>query len=317
VPTRVINQQINTNDVGGMIEYVLLGDALVRATPLILAGLAVAIAFRAGVLNIGAEGQLLVGAAASAAVSVSAAAIGIAVIPLALVAGAFAGALWAGIAAELRRRFHVLEIISTIMLNFIALHMVSFMVRGPLQEPSRIYPQTESLPLAAQLPIIAPGTRLHLGFLIAIAIACVLAWVFRSTAAGFRIRAVGSSRSAAATAGMINVDRTTYRVFLISGSLAGLAGAVEVSGVTFALYENISPGYGYTAIAVALIAGLSPARVIASGIFFGILETGAGALQRDFGIPSSTALVTEALLILLAIGLASIRGRATHPFAGR
>lgn len=298
-----------------MTEYVLIGDALVRATPLILAGLAVAIAFRAGVLNIGAEGQLLAGAAASAAVGVKAGALGIAVIPLALLAGVAAGAIWAGIAAELKKRFHVLEIISTIMLNFIAIHLVSYLVRGPLQEPTRIYPQTESLPLTAQLPLIAPGTRLHLGFLISIAIACVLAWMIRYTAAGFRIRAVGYSRTAAASAGMIDVGRTSYRVFLLSGALAGLAGAVEVSGVTFALYENISPGYGYTAIAVALIARLNPLGVIVSGIFFGILETGASALQRDFGIPSSTALVTEALLILLVIGIGSLRGRTIFPFS--
>ena len=298
-----------------MTEYVLIGDALVRATPLILAGLAVAIAFRAGVLNIGAEGQLLAGAAASAAVGVKAGALGVAVIPLALLAGVAAGAIWAGIAAELKKRFHVLEIISTIMLNFIAIHLVSYLVRGPLQEPTRIYPQTESLPLSAQLPVIAPGTRLHLGFLLSILIACALAWMIRNTAAGFRIRAVGYSRTAAASAGMIDVGRTSYRVFLLSGALAGLAGAVEVSGVTFALYENISPGYGYTAIAVALIARLNPIGVIASGIFFGILETGASALQRDFGIPSSIALVTEALLILLVIGIGSLRGRTLFPMA--
>lgn len=298
-----------------MTEYVLIADALVRATPLILAGLAVAIAFRAGVLNIGAEGQLLAGAAASAAVGVKAGALGLAVIPVTLLAGVAAGAIWAGIAAELKKRFHVLEIISTIMLNFIAIHLVSYLVRGPLQEPARIYPQTESLPLSAQLPVIAPGTRLHLGFLLSILIACALAWMIRNTAAGFRIRAVGYSRTAAASAGMIDVGRTSYRVFLLSGALAGLAGAVEVSGVTFALYENISPGYGYTAIAVALIARLNPIGVIVSGIFFGILETGASALQRDFGIPSSTALVTEALLILLVIGIGSLRGRTLFPMA--
>lgn len=299
-----------------MIEYVLIADALVRATPLILAGLAVALAFRAGVLNIGAEGQLLVGAAAAAAVSVKAASIGPLIIPLALLTGAVAGAMWAGIAAMLKNRFQVLEIISTIMLNFIALHLVSYLVRGPLQEPTRIYPQTESLSLAAQLPIIAPGTRLHLGFVIAIVIACVLAWALQYTATGFRIRAVGYNRHAAASAGMIDVKQTTYRVFLLSGALAGLAGAVEVSGVTFALYENISPGYGYTAIAVALIARLNPVWIIASGIFFGVLETGASALQRDYGIPSSTALVTEAILILLVIGVGSIRrGRTLFPVA--
>lgn len=294
-----------------MSEYVLFGDALVRSTPLILTGLAVALAFRAGIFNIGAEGQFLVGAAASTALGVRwGPSIGAAIIPLALLASMAAGAVWAGIAAELKRRFHVLEIISTIMLNFIAIHLISFLVRGPLQEPTHIYPQTTSIPLTAQLPVIAPGTRLHLGFLLTIAIACALAWLLRHTAAGFRIRATGAGPTAAASAGMIDVAKVSRRVFLLSGSLAGLAGGIEVSGVTFALYENISPGYGYTAIAVALIAGLSPVGVIVSGIFFGVLETGATGLQRDFGIPAATATVIEALLVLLALALNQLRG--TH-----
>ncbi len=296
-----------------MIQYVLLGDAMVRATPLILTGLAVALAFRAGVFNIGAEGQLLVGAAASAAVGTKLGAIpGVISIPLLLLAGAVAGGIWAGIAAELRRRFAVLEIISTIMLNFIAIHAVAFLVRGPLQEPTGIYPQTESLSDILQLPVIATGTRLHLGFVIAVVLACVLAWTFRYTTMGFRVKAVGASRRAAASAGNINVERTSYRVFLLSGTLAGLAGSIEVSGVTFALYENISPGYGYTAIAVALIAGLRPLAVVGSGIFFGILETSATALQREFGVPSSTASVIEALLILVVLGIGQSR-RASLP----
>jgi len=297
-------------------EYVFIGDSLVRATPLILAGLAVALAFRAGVFNIGAEGQLLVGAAAATAFAVMwGEMFGFLSIPIALLIGSGAGAIWAGIAAELRRRFRVLEIISTIMLNFVALHLISFLVRGPLQEPTRIYPQTESIPVAVQLPIIAPNTRLHLGFLLAVATACVLSWAFRHTAMGFRVRATGANRQAAASAGMIDVERTSYGVFLLSGAIAGLAGAVEVSGVTFALYENISPGYGYTAIAVALIAALSPLGVIGSGIFFGFLETGATALQREYGIPASTAAVTEAILILAVLAVSQMKERRLLPFA--
>lgn len=299
-----------------MVELALLADALVRATPLILAGLAVALAFKGGVFNIGAEGQLLVGAASSTAISLawSGELGGFVVIPAAF-AGAAAGALWAAIAAELKRRFHVLEIISTIMLNFIAIHLVSFLIRGPLQEPTHIYPQTESIQAAGRLPIILPGTRLHLGFAVAIVIALVLAWFFRRTASGFRIRAIGASPSAARSAGRIHVERASFMVFLVSGALAGLAGSIEVSGVTFALYDNLSPGYGYTAIAVALIAALSPLGVIGSGIFFGILETGAVALQREFAIPSSIASVAEAALILTVLSFAAYRGRTVFGFA--
>jgi simple sugar transport system permease protein len=295
-------------------ELALVADALVRATPLIIAGLAVAFAFRGGVFNIGAEGQLLVGTVAATAVTLaSSGSIGRFSVVLAVVAGALAGAAWAWIAAELKRRFHVLEIISTIMLNFIAIHLVSFLVRGPLQEPARIYPQTETFIKSGRLPILVPGTRLHLGFALAILLAVTLAWVFNHTAFGFRVRATGASPAAAHIAGLIDTDKTSLAVFLISGALAGIAGSVEVSGVTFALYENLSPGYGYTAIAVALIAGLNPTGIIASGMFFGILETGASALQREFAVPSSLASVVEAALIIGALTIAAVRGR--HPIA--
>ena len=291
-------------------ELALIADALVRATPLIIAGLAVAFAFRGGVFNIGAEGQLLVGATAATAVTLaSQESLGRLSVVLALIAGAIAGAAWAWIAAELKRRFNVLEIISTIMLNFIAIHLVSFLVRGPLQEPTRIYPQTETFIRSGRLPLLIPGTRLHMGFAIAIVLAATLGWIFRRTAFGFRVRATGASPVAAKVAGLIDIDRTSLFVFLVSGALAGIAGSVEVSGVTFALYENLSPGYGYTAIAVALIAGLNPAGIIASGIFFGVLETGASALQREFAVPSSLASVVEATLIVAVLTIAAMRGR--------
>lgn len=287
----------------------LIGDMLVRATPLILTGLAVAFAFQAGILNIGAEGQLLIGAACSAAITLKfGQAFGAGIIIVSLIGGSLAGATWAGIAAKLRTRFHVLEVISTIMLNFIALYVVSFLVRGPLQEPTHIYPQTETMPLYARLPKLVPGTRLHAGFAIAILAGVAGWWILRHIAAGFRLRAVGRNPSAARIAGKINVGRTTRNVFLISGALAGLAGAIEVHGVTFALYENLSPGYGYTAIAVALLAGLNPLWVIATGIFFGALEAGASALQRDVGVPVTVASVIEALIILAVLAVGSMRG---------
>lgn len=286
----------------------LIGDMLVRATPLILTGLAVAFAFQAGLLNIGAEGQLLMGAACSAAITLKfGQPLGTGVIFISLIGGSLAGAAWAAIAAELRTRFHVIEVISTIMLNFIALYVVSFLVRGPLQEPTHIYPQTETMPLYARLPILLPGTRLHAGFAIAILAGVAGWWILRHTAAGFRLRAAGRNPNAARIAGKINTGRTTRNVFLISGALAGLAGAIEVHGVTFALYENLSPGYGYTAIAVALLAGLNPLWVIATGIFFGALEAGASALQRDAGIPVTVASVIEAVIILAVLAAGSIR----------
>ena len=286
----------------------IASGTLVRATPLMLTGLAVAVAFQAGVFNIGAEGQFLTGAAASTALALALRTWpSPLLIPTVLLAGAGAGAAWAWISAELRTRFHVLEVISTIMLNFIASYLVSYVVRGPLQEPTHIYPQTESIVEAARLPRLFPGTRLHLGFGLA-CVACVVTWwVIRHTAAGYRLRAVGANPDAARSAGRIDVNRVTTRAFLFSGALAGLAGAVEVTGVTFALYENISPGYGYTAIAVALLARLDAAAVIATGLLFGALEAGANAMQRDAGVPSVVVSIIEAALILILVTIQRVR----------
>lgn len=290
--------------------YAFGSGTLVRATPLILTGLAVAVAFRAGVFNIGAEGQFIVGAIAQATVALTFYALPTFVLlPSALAAGAVAGAAWASIAAVLRTRFHVLEVISTIMLNFVALYLASFLVRGPLQEPTRIYPQTASIADAARLPRFGVATRLHLGFAIAV-VACIAAWwTIKYTASGFRLRAVGANPFAARSAGLIDANRTTTRAFLVSGALAGLAGAIEVAGVTFALYENISPGYGFTAIAVALLARLNPLAVIGTGIAFGALEAGSTAMQRDAGVPSVVVSVIEALVILLLVALDHARTR--------
>jgi simple sugar transport system permease protein len=299
-------------------EYAIVSATLVRATPLILTGLAVAIAFRAGVLNIGAEGQFLAGAtAATIAAGLGAAwptpAQSAIALPLALFGGAAAGAAWAGVAAWLRQRFGVLEVISTIMLNFIAAEGVAYLVRGPLQEPSHVYPQTPALPTGLHLAKLVPGSRLHVGFALAVLAAVIAWWVIRETASGFRLRATGANPLAAASAGQIDVRIAATRAFLVSGAIAGLAGAVEVTGVTYALYENISPGYGYTAIAVALLANLDPLAVVASGIFFGALEAGAAGMQRDAGVPSVVVSAVEASIILVILAAAAVRARWPSP----
>jgi general nucleoside transport system permease protein len=291
-------------------EYALVSGTLVRAVPLMLTGLAVSIAFRAGVLNIGAEGQLLVGAAAATAVAGVAVYAGWVAVPLALIAGAVAGAGWGWIAGFLRARFEVLEVISTILLNFVALNVVGWLVRGPLQEPQGTYPQSEALPEAARLIPLIEGSRLHWGILLAVAF-CIAAWfVISHTELGFRLRASGFNAVAARSAGGIDSRRMLLGTILVSGAIAGTGGAVEVQGVTFALYENISPGYGYTAIAVALLARLNPLLVLPSAVFFGALESGAAAMQREAGVPAVTAAVVEATLVLLL--LAADRVRATR-----
>ena len=296
-------------------SYAFWSATLVRATPLLLLGLGIATAFRAGVLNIGAEGQFLVGAIAATAVGAWGAEAGRPLTVAAmLLAGATAGAAWAGIAAALRRWFGVLEVISTIMLNFVALYLVGWMVRGPLQEPTRINPQSATLPDAAHWPFLIPGQRLHLGFLLGLLAAAGLWFVLRRTATGFRVRVVGAGARAAVSAGGVNVPRTLMGVFLVSGAFAGIAGAAEVGGVTWALYEGISPGYGYTAIAVALLAGLDPRWIVPSAVFFGALEAGAAAMQRDAGVP---AVVVQVIVAAVILGvLAGTRRRAGDGQAG-
>ncbi|NUQ92215.1 MAG: ABC transporter permease, partial [Gemmatimonadaceae bacterium] len=236
-------------------------------------------------------------------------------IALAMLAACAAGAAWAAPAALLRRR-GVLEVISTIMLNFVALNLVGYLVRGPLQEPTHAYPQSVTIPEAARLPRV-PGTRLHLGVAIAVAAAVLLWMVMRRSAWGFRVRATGANPGAAASAGLIDVERTALGAFLVSGALAGLAGGIEATGVTYALYEGISPGYGYTAIAVALLARLDPLLVVPSAMLFGGLEAGATAMQRDAAVPAAFVTVVEGSLVLLVLLLPAVSERLARPRARR
>ena len=281
-----------------------LSVTLVRAVPFILTGLAVALAFRAGVWNIGAEGQLYAGALAGTWVGL--------VLPglpapmhvaLLLFASALGGAVWAAGPALLRVRLGVGEVITTLLLNFVAVYLVSWAVRGPLQERRSVFPQSDPIADGARLPAFWEGTRLHWGFALAVLLALLLWWVLGHAVIGFRLRAVGASPSAARISGRIRVGPVTLGAFLGSGALAGLAGGVEVAGVTYALYEGLSPGHGYTAIAVALLAGLNPLAVIPASIFFGGLEGGAGAMQRFAGVPAAWVGGVEALVILCVLAV--------------
>jgi simple sugar transport system permease protein len=278
-----------------------------------LCGLSVGLAFRAGIVNIGADGQLLAGATAATAVAILLPGLpGPLGIPLVLLAGTVAGVCGAFVPAWLRQRFGVLEVISTIMMNFVVLYLVGYLVRGPLQEPTRINPQSATLADAYRLPFVIPGVRLHAGFVLALVLAGIMWWYLRATAGGFRVRVLGANPSAAASAGEIDVPRTTLRVFLVSGALAGLAGSIEVTGVTMALYENLSPGYGFSAIAVALLAGLNPLGVVVSAVFLGGLTAGAAAMQREAGVPSVFVAVIEAAVILGVLASRDFLTRQAH-----
>lgn len=289
----------------------VLSVTLVRSVPLVLTGLAVALAFRAGVWNIGAEGQLYAGAVAGVWVGLNGGGLPAWVlVPSVLLASAVAGAAWALVPALMRLRLGVGEVITTILMNFVGIHLAAYMVHGPLQEPRGVFPQTEQIAAAARLPMLVPGTRLHVGFGLAVVLALALAFVLKRTRLGFRIRAVGASPEAAAASGRIDARRIILVSFLGSGALAGVAGGVEVAGLTYALYENLSPGWGYTAIAVALLAGLDPLAVLGTGILFGALEAGAGAMQREAGIPAVWVVGVQALVILAVLAMDQLRRRA-------
>lgn len=281
--------------------YAITSATLVRAVPLVILGLGVALAFRAGVFNIGADGQFYAGAIAAAWIGVRVAAWpSFAAIGAVLIAAVIAGILWIAIPVLLKIRFGVLEVISTLLLNFVAEAMVSYAVTGPMQETKGIYPQSDAIALVARLP--GPqGTRLHAGFLIALVLAILLWLLFTRTAWGFRLRAVGLGPLAAEVSGRIPTKRVVAMALLWSGALAGLGGGVEISGVTFALFQNLSPGYGFTAIAVALLARLHPLGVILTGILFGALEAGAQGMQREAGVPAVAVQVTEAVVILVIV----------------
>jgi len=284
------------------------GATLLRAVPLILIGLGFAFALRGGALNIGAEGQFYAGAIAAAWVGVHATGWPVwTALPAVAGAGLVAGALWMVLPVVLRLRFGVLEVISTLLLNFVAEALVSLMVQGPMQEPTGIYPQSAPIAESARLPLLL-GTRLHAGFLMALFAAGGLAWVFARTWWGFRLRALGEGPRAAEVSGRVPARRMLALALFGSAALAGLAGAFEVSGVSYALYQNLSPGYGFTAIGVALLARLRPSAIVLTGIVFGALEAGAGAMQRDAGIPAVAVYVVEAVIILvLLLGNAAAR----------
>lgn len=270
----------------------------VRACPLLLTGLAVAIAFRAGIWNIGAEGQLLVGAATVAWLGSRLGAWPpVLAITAALGAAALGGALWAGVAGVLRTARGVDEVISTIMLNFIALGLVGWLVHGPLMEAAGTYPQTDAVAAAVRLPRLVAGYRVHAGLLLALLLAAAsFALLFR-TVLGFEMRAAGLNLLAARLAGL----RTTgalLRALALSGALAGLAGGIEVSAITYRLYDNFSPGYGFTAIAVALLGRLHPAGVVAAALFFAALEVGSNAMQGAAGVSAVLVSAVQAIVIL-------------------
>jgi general nucleoside transport system permease protein len=287
--------------------YAITSATLVRAVPLIVIGLGLALSFRAGAFNIGAEGQFYAGAIAATWLGLHAGSLPPPLAVAVVLSGALlAGALWVAVPVLLRLRYGVLEVISTLLLNFVAEATTSLAVQGPLQESQGIYPQSDAIAESARLPLL-PGTRLHAGILLAVAGAVLLHYLFARTLWGFQLRAVGLGPRAAEISGRIDSRWMAAAALAVSGAIAGLAGGVEVAGVSYALFQNLSPGYGFTAIAVALLGRLHPLGVMLAGLLFGALEAGAGAMQREAGVPAVAVYVVEAVVILVVLLAESVR----------
>ena len=289
-----------------------MGEAFLRATPLVLIGAGIAIAFRAGIWNIGAEGQFYLGAIGATFVGLHAAALPpLVAIPLAIAVGFLLGGLWAAIAGWLKVRLGLNEVVTTIMLNYIALGLVSFLITGPLMEAIRANPQTDLVAKSVLLPRIWPPTRVHLGFVLAVMIACVYAFILFRTPWGYAMRAVGFNQKTAQHAG-INVGRQFVMAMVLSGGASGIAGAVEVMGVTARLYANLSPGYGFQGIAVSLLANNNPLGVILSGWLFGALGSGSQMMQLTAGIPDVMIYILQGLVILFLVSFRILGARLSR-----
>jgi simple sugar transport system permease protein len=279
-----------------------IGETLVKMTPLIFTALAFALAARCGMVNIGAEGQLYMGGFAATLAGVYLAGLPVYIhLPITILAGFAGGGLWGLLAGWLKVKFGASDVISTIMLNYIAQHFISLMASGPMIEPPGKEPKSLPILASAALPRIFPGTRLHLGFMLALF--CVFAfWFFLwKTTAGFEIRVVGLNPEAASYAGM-KPSRSVLLGMFIAGGFGGLAGASEILGVLDRMLPNFSPGYGFDGIAVALLGQNTPAGILLAGFLFGIIRSGANLMQMMSKVPVSIVYIIQALVILFAVG---------------
>lgn len=280
-------------------------EVLVKATPLMLTGLGVMVAFRVGFWNIGAEGQLYMGAFAATLVVLQGWELpGLGFLPTMALAAVAAGGLWALLPAVLKLRLHTNEILTTLLLNYVAILFVAYFLYGPWKDPLTLnFPMTKRFPDAAQLPRFF-DTRLHWGFVLAVVLAVCFYFLIERTRWGFAITVVGENPRAAAYAG-IDVLRTVLVAVVISGGLAGLAGMVEVAGIQLRLVHGISPPnapYGYTAIIVAWLARRRPLGVVVVAVLLGALYVGGEGLQIAMKIPTAIVLVVQAMILLFILG---------------
>jgi ABC-type uncharacterized transport system permease subunit len=293
-----------------LLAFYPMSESLVSATPYIFAGLAVALGFKCGLFNIGAEGQIYVGALTAAFVGYSLSGLPwIIHAPLTLLAAALAGAVWAGIPGFLKARTGAHEVINTMMMNYVAFNLADYLLNGPMKRggPTGFIPISRDIQPSAYLPkFFADPVRLHAGFLVALAVAGGVYWFLWRTTLGFELRTVGANLRAAKYAG-ISVTRNFVLAMALSGALAALAGAGEVMGVNHNIAQGFSPGYGYDSIALALLGGGHPVGVVLAALLFGALRNGATQMQSLAGIPIDIVSIVQAFVIMFVAAPAIIR----------
>ncbi|HMJ35599.1 MAG TPA: ABC transporter permease [Baekduia sp.] len=290
-----------------------LSTTLIKTLPRLLPALGIALALRAGLWNVGAEGQIYVGALAAAGVALFGPVIAFPVgAGLALVAAATAGAAWGAIPGALRAGRGISEVITSLMLVYVAIHLTNYLVEGPWLVSGSTFPATDAVPTDLRLPIIWSGTLLNAGVLVALAATAVVAFVLNRTVFGLQLRAIGSNDRASRVAGL-SVGRVTIAAMAASGALAGLAGGIEVLGARGRLIEGFSPGYGFEAIAIALLGRLNPLGIVGAALLFGALDAGGAGLQTTAeGVSSAIVPITEGLavvFVLIGLGIVEMLGR--------
>ena len=287
---------------------------LQKTTPLLLTGIAVAIAFKGASFNIGAEGQFYAGALGGALCEMAlhhSGLPGVVLIPLCLAAAFVFGAVWGAIPGYMKAVRGSSEVVTSVMLSSVMILFIGYLVQqgGPIAEPRGFYPETEEIVAEAQLPYILGGTKLHAGILVALAVVVLIYLLLEKTTWGYAIKACGQNNLASQYAG-ISEGSVTIATMALSGAIAGLAGGVELLGTSWKLHTSLSPGYGYNAIAVALLGRLNPAAIVFSALLFGALSTGSNQMARSIGVPSTLASVMQALVLIFVVGFSMIKPRA-------
>ena len=282
-------------------------ETLVKTSPYLFTGLAVAFAFRARFWNIGAEGQLYAGAIAATWLGLNVGGLPpYAAIPSVILVGMAAGGLWASVPVFLKTKLKVDDVVSSLLLNYVMLNIMGALLFGPLQQPGSGWPRSPEIARSAWFPILIPRSRFHLGIILA-AIACLVVWFVNSkTVFGYQSKAVGANIRASSFGG-IPVDRVLLFTALVSGGLAGLAGVSELCAIQYRLLLDISPGYGYSGIVIAMLGNLHPVGVLFSALFFSAVSVGAQTMSRMTGVPSYIAEVVQgtALIVMLVFLLLS------------